>query len=120
MSCKDRYIDQSYQTNKRLFFAITIQVYIYIYILLYQCCFLFSEAVEALWTLSFDESIQAAIIHDPECQVITTFVKLYKCSKDNDLRKICCEALWTMNNSLKKSLYHKKVGKFKFEKVLYM
>lgn len=82
---------------------------------MYHCCFLFTEAVEALWALSFDQKIQAEIINDPKSRVIDTFVKLYKSSEDKNVRNICCKALWTMKNSLKNSQYYKKVGKFRFE-----
>ncbi|XP_052086155.1 uncharacterized protein LOC127723543 isoform X2 [Mytilus californianus] len=68
------------------------------------------EAVEALWSLSFDQQIQAEIINDPECGVIDTFVKLYKSAEDKGVRRICGKALWTMKNSLKNSQHYKKVG----------
>ncbi|CAC5422706.1 unnamed protein product [Mytilus coruscus] len=68
------------------------------------------EAVEALWSLSFDQQIQAEIINDQDCGVIDTFVNLYKSAEDKGVRRICGKALWTMKNSLKNSEHYKKIG----------
>ncbi|XP_076084653.1 uncharacterized protein LOC143055403 [Mytilus galloprovincialis] len=68
------------------------------------------EAVEALWSLSFDQQIQTEIINDQECGVIDTFVKLYKSAEDKGVRRICGKALWTMKSSLKNCQHYKKIG----------
>jgi hypothetical protein len=60
------------------------------------------EAVGALWTLSFDEQNRAEMINNPDSKVIDT---LYKCHKaeNEEVRKICYKALWTMRDHLKSS-----------------
>lgn len=75
-----------------------------------KCVLPILEAVGALWTLSFDEQNRAEMINNPDSKVIDT---LYKCHKaeNEEVRKICYKALWTMRDHLKSSEHYKHIGK---------
>ena len=70
-----------------------------------------TEAVGALWSLSFDENNKDMMINDDKCKVIDTFERLTS-SEDDKVKDICRKALWTMREGLVKSTRYKSLGKY--------
>jgi hypothetical protein len=68
-----------------------------------------TEAVGALWSLSFDENNKDMMVNDDKCKVIDTFERLTT-SKDDKVKDICRKALWTMREGLVKSTYFQLVS----------
>ena len=71
-----------------------------------------TEAVGALWSLSFDENNKDMMINDDKCKVIDTFERLTS-SEDDKVKDICRKALWTMREGLVKSTRYKSLGKYR-------
>ena len=70
-----------------------------------------TEAVGALWSLSFDENNKDMMINDDKCKAIDTFERLTS-SEDDKVKDICRKALWTMREGLVKSTRYKSLGKY--------
>jgi len=62
-----------------------------------------------MWSLSFVEENQKAMILDNECFPIDTFITLRK-SPSKKVKKICNGALWTMRKTLAESDKYKQIG----------
>ena len=62
-----------------------------------------TEAVQGIWTLSFDKENRSEMVNNKDWAVIETLEKLTQ-SPDDEIRNISKKALWTMqdrgNNNL--------------------
>lgn len=70
----------------------------------------FSEAVKALWTLSFDKENQINMVTDKNLGVVEIFIE-HRHSPDKETRNACEGALWTLREELSQLDSYKDLGK---------
>ena len=72
--------------------------------------FYFSEAVSALWTLSFDKNIANTMIETDG--VVELLDELLKTAENDELKDLAHRTLWTMREYLAESEQYRELGEY--------